>query len=60
MSDLAEITAPEFPGDRLVVCRNPLLAAELGRKLAATETELVSRKTKPLRGADQGGWPWVR
>ena len=24
--DLAEITAPEFPGERLVVCKNPLLA----------------------------------
>jgi hypothetical protein len=26
--DLAEITAPEFPGERLVVCKNPLLAEE--------------------------------
>src|SRR3984957_11791511 len=30
--DLAEITAPEFPGERLVVCKNPLLAEERARK----------------------------
>ena len=39
--DLAEITAPEFPGERLVVCKNPLLAEERARKrenlLQATE-----------------------
>ncbi len=42
--DLAEITSPEFPGERLVVCRNPALAAERARKrealLGATETAL--------------------
>lgn len=42
--DLAEITSPEFPGERLVVCRNPVLAAERARKrealLAATEAAL--------------------
>jgi transposase len=63
--DLAEVTSLEFPDERLVVCRNPLLAAERARKrldlLAATEADLrkvakaVSRKTKPLRGADQIG-----
>jgi hypothetical protein len=63
--DLAEVTSPEFPGERLVVCRNPLLAAERARKradlLAATEADLtkvaraVARKQKPLRGADQIG-----
>lgn len=63
--DLAEVTSPEFPDERLVVCRNPLLAAERARKrrdlLAATEADLrkvakaVSRKNKPLRGADQIG-----
>ena len=63
--DLAEITSPEYPNERLVVCRNPLLAAERARKrqdlLAATETELakiakaVARKRNPLRGADQIG-----
>src|SRR5947209_6726415 len=39
--DLAEITSPDFPGERLIACRNPLLAAERARKredlLAATE-----------------------
>jgi hypothetical protein len=38
--DLAEITSPDFPGERLVCCRNPVLAAERARKrgdlLAAT------------------------
>src|ERR1700757_4164205 len=44
--DLAEISAPEqFPGERLIVCRNPQLAAERARKredlLAATERDLA-------------------
>ncbi len=43
--DLAEITSPEFPGERLVVCRNPALAAERARKrealLVATEAALA-------------------
>jgi transposase len=44
--DLAEISAPEqFPGERLIVCRNPLLAEERSRKrealLATTETDLT-------------------
>src|ERR1700736_3400806 len=42
--DLAEITTPEFPGERLVVCKNPLLAEERARKredlLQATEAAL--------------------
>ena len=42
--NLAEISSEEFPGERLVVCRNPLLAVERARKredlLAATEREL--------------------
>jgi transposase len=63
--DLAEVTSPDFPDERLVVCRNPWLAAERARKrqelLAATEADLrkvakaVARKTRPLRGADQIG-----
>ena len=63
--DLAEVTLPDFPDDRLVVCRNPWLAAERARKrldlLAATEADLrkvakaVARKTKPVRGADKIG-----
>src|SRR3954463_12685222 len=58
--DMASITAPDFPGERLVVCRNPDLAAERSRKreelLAATERDLariqaaVARKRNPLRG----------
>src|SRR4051795_4320617 len=58
--DMASITAPDFPGERLVVCRNPDLAAGRRRKrddlLAATERELariqaaVARKRNPLRG----------
>ena len=33
--DLAEITSPDFPGERLVACRNPELAAERARKREA-------------------------
>jgi Transposase DDE domain len=61
--DLAEITAPDYPGERLVVCRNPLLAEERRRKrqalLDATEKKLipiqarVKRANKPLRGRDK-------
>jgi hypothetical protein len=43
--DLAEITSPDFPGERLVACRNPALAADRARKredlLAATEKLLA-------------------
>ena len=63
--DLAEVTSEEFPGERLVVCRNPLLATERHRKrqelLAATEEDLApiaaatSRKNRPLRGAAEIG-----
>ncbi len=59
--DMASITAPDYPGERLVVCRNPDLAAERARKreelLDATERDLariqlaVTRKRQPLRGA---------
>jgi Transposase DDE domain len=42
---MAEITSPDYPGERLVVCKNPLLAEERARKraelLAATEKELA-------------------
>jgi hypothetical protein len=58
--DLAEVTHPDYPGERLIACRNPLLAAERARKrqelLAATEKELdkivaaTIRKRQPLRG----------
>ena len=59
--DMASITAPDYPDERLVVCRNPDLAVERGRKreelLAATERDLtriqaaVTRRRSPLRGA---------
>ena len=58
--DLAEISAPEYPGERLVVCRNPDLARERARKreelLVATERDLsriaaaTRRLVRPLRG----------
>jgi transposase len=61
--DMASITSPEFPGERLVVCRNADLAAERRRKrqelLDATERDLrrikaaVERKRAPLRGAPE-------
>ena len=62
-TNLAEITAPDYPGERLVVCRNPLVAAERTRKrselLAATErglAEIADRVTRgTLTGADQIG-----
>jgi hypothetical protein len=63
--DLAEIESPEFPGERLVVCKNPALAEERRRKrdelLDATEQDLkdiqarIVRKRQPLRGADKIG-----
>ncbi len=63
--DMAEITSPDYPDQRLIVCRNPLLA-ELRRHkrqelLEATERKLakivaaVTRTSKPLRGADKIG-----
>ena len=54
--NLAEITSPDFPGERLVVCRNPHLAAERARKreelLLATEEDLakVKRMVEGPRG----------
>ena len=58
--DMAAITSPDYPGERLIVCRNPDLARERTRKredlLAATEADLaviaaaVRRARNPLRG----------
>lgn len=52
--NLAEITAEEFPGERLVVCRNPLVAKERARKrealLEATESELAPISERVERG----------
>jgi transposase len=63
--NLAEIDSSDYPGERLVVCKNPLLADERKRNrqelLNATCKELdkvvraVNRKTKPLRGKDEIG-----
>jgi len=53
--DLAEISSPDFPGERLVVCRNPALAAERTRKrealLGATEAELAKVAARVERGS---------
>jgi hypothetical protein len=61
--DLAEIASPDFPGERLVACKNPFLEAERARKreslLQATEADLATiaaatqRERRPLRGADK-------
>ena len=61
--NLAEITAEDYPGERLVVCRNPLVAADRARKreelLAATErglAEIAARVERgTLTGADRIG-----
>ena len=51
--DLAEIASPDYPGERLIVCRNPLLAAERKRKrdelMAATERNLSRIRQAVLR-----------
>ena len=64
-TDLAEIHSPDYPGERLVVCKNPLLAEERARKrkalLQATEVELkkvveaTQRHKRRLKGKDQIG-----
>ena len=61
--DLAEITSPDFPGERLIACMNPFLQTERARKreslLAATEADLgkiaaaCARARQPLRGTDK-------
>jgi len=63
--DLAEIQHASYPGERLIACRNPLLAEERSRKrselLEATEKQLkkieeaTQRKKKPLRGRKEIG-----
>jgi transposase len=56
--NLAEITAADYPSERLVVCRNPLVAAERTRKreelLAATERELARIAARVQRGTLKG------
>jgi hypothetical protein len=61
-TDMAEITSPDYPGERLIACYNPFLEAERARKrgelLAATEAGLdkiaaaTRRARRPLRGKD--------
>lgn len=61
--DLAEVTSEDFPGERLIVCRNPALAEERARKretlLRATESllepirEASRRRRNPLRGEQE-------
>jgi hypothetical protein len=63
--DLAEVYSPDYPGERLIACRNPLLAEERARTreelLQATEQELekimpwTQRHKRPLRGKDKIG-----
>jgi transposase len=63
--NLAEITSEDYPGERLMVCHNPLLAYDRRRTrdqlLAATEARLkkiaaqVARRTKKLMSADEIG-----
>jgi transposase len=63
--DLAEIISPEYPGERLIACRNPLLAEERARKredlLQATEKELdkivaaTQRDKRRLKGKGRIG-----
>src|SRR5258707_569912 len=63
VQDLAEIPSPDFPGERLVACKNPFGEAERARKreslLAATEADLekiaaaCARARRPLRGKDK-------
>lgn len=63
--DMAEISSDQFPGERLIVCRNPLLAADRARTreelLAVTAAKLEAiavatrRDRAPLRGSDAIG-----
>jgi hypothetical protein len=56
--NLAEIDSPDYPGERLVVCRNPLVAQERARKraglLAATEAQLAPIKQRVDAGTLSG------
>jgi hypothetical protein len=56
--DLAEISHPDYPGERLIACRNPALAAERARKrtelLAATDADLAAIATRVAAGRLRG------
>ena len=61
--DLAEVSHPDYPGERLIVCRNPLLAAERARKrqelMAVAEKKLTEiqqatqRRRQPVKSAER-------
>jgi transposase len=61
--DMAEVKSPDYPGERLIVCRNPLLAEERARKredlLQATARDLekiriaTQRAKRPLRSREK-------
>jgi transposase len=63
--DMAEVSSPDYPDERLIVCHNPILAEKRRRTreslLAVTEKGLagvvkaIDRTRKPLRGADEIG-----
>ena len=59
--DLAEITSPDFPGERLIACRNPVLAADRARKredlLQATEKLLAPVIARVQAGRLAGAGP---
>jgi hypothetical protein len=59
--DLAEITSPDFPGERLIACRNPVLAAERARKredlLHSTEKLLAPLIARVAAGRLAGAGP---
>ena len=59
--DLAEITSDDYPGERLIACRNPVLAAERARKredlLAATEKLLAPIQARAAAGKLAGAGP---
>ena len=59
--DLAEITSPDFPGERLIACRNPVLAADRARTredlLAATEKLLAPLIARVQAGQLAGAGP---
>ena len=59
--DLAEITSPDFPGERLIACRNPVLAADRARTredlLAATEKLLAPLLARVQAGQLTGAGP---
>jgi hypothetical protein len=62
--DMAEITSPDYPGERLVACKNPRLATERARKrqelLAATEQQLIRIQHRVARARRPSARPLGR